>query len=122
MRAHEERKPTRQAPTYRPSQCLHTYTARPASVTARKRRAGNASCLMGGATACRRIHVQSQATPEKKQKAYDSRHLTNRRGPEVATRLLGTDMRQNLAVVAYLYRTHARVVLRQLGNPREIPR
>lgn len=66
--------------------------------------------------------MQSETTQEKKQKTYDSRHLANRRGPDVAIRLLGTDMGQNLAVVADLYRTHARVVLRQLGNPREIPR
>ena len=66
--------------------------------------------------------MQSETTQEKKQKAYDSRHLVNRRGPDVATRLLGTDMGQNLAVVADLYRAHARFVLAQLGTPREIPR
>jgi hypothetical protein len=66
--------------------------------------------------------VQSETTQEKKQNAHDFRHLPKRRSPDVAPRLLGADMGQNLAVVADLYRAHARVVLGQLGNTREIPR
>ena len=48
--------------------------------------------------------------------------LAKRQGSEAAERLVRTDTRQNLAVVANLYRTSARLVLMQLGNPRQIPR
>jgi hypothetical protein len=66
------------------------------------------------------VHLESTHKPMKKQQEFGQ--LARRRGSDAAERLLGKDAGQNLAVVANLYRTSARLVLMQLGNPREIPR
>ena len=82
----------------------------------------NGSCTIRRATLAKGSHVPSEATHDEMKKSQDFAQLSKRRGSAVARRILAADAGQNLAVVANLYRTSARLVLMQLGNRREIPR